>query len=394
MRKKTMIAIILFSIIMPSYIAIADTELDQLQNQKTEMNQQIEQKNTEIEYVQEELTEMLLKVEEVTNRITTKEQEIEELSIKEANLQNYIDETEKTLEKLNEEYNQQKALLEARLVALYETGDTSYIDVLLKSKGITDFLSNYYLISEIATTDTELLNHIKIQKNKIQELDKELISKKTELEQSRSDREKMSIALSNIKLLQNNYLGQLTEKELQLHTEIQNYQSQVRQVELEILSLTTANVGTEYIGGQMLWPVPGYTRITSSFGMRTHPITGVYKLHTGTDIGAPRGADFIAANDGVVVKAGMNAAYGNMVIIDHGGGISTLYAHGSEILVEVGQTVKAGTPILKVGSTGYSTGPHAHFEVRVNGKYVDPLQYITSYTNQEQNTEAQVVELN
>ena len=147
MRKKTMIAIILFSIIMPSYIAIADTELDQLQNQKTEMNQQIEQKNTEIEYVQEELTEMLLKVEEVTNRITTKEQEIEELSIKEANLQNYIDETEKTLEKLNEEYNQQKALLEARLVALYETGDTSYIDVLLKSKGITDFLSNYYLIS-------------------------------------------------------------------------------------------------------------------------------------------------------------------------------------------------------------------------------------------------------
>ena len=97
--------------------------------------------------------------------------------------------------------------------------------------------------------------------------------------------------------------------------------------------------------------------------MRVHPITGQYKLHTGVDIGAPMGANFVAANDGVVVKAGPNTAYGNMVIIDHGGGISTLYAHGSEILVEVGQTVKRGDAILKVGSTGYSTGPHAHFEV-------------------------------
>ena len=109
--------------------------------------------------------------------------------------------------------------------------------------------------------------------------------------------------------------------------------------------------------------------------MRTHPITGVYKLHTGVDIAAPIGADFVAANDGVVVKAEYNAAYGNMVILDHGGGISTLYAHGSQILVEVGQTVFKGTAILKVGSTGYSTGPHAHFEVRINGNYVDPMTY-------------------
>ena len=90
--------------------------------------------------------------------------------------------------------------------------------------------------------------------------------------------------------------------------------------------------------------------------MRTHPITGVYKLHTGVDISAPLGANFIAANDGIVTKAGYNSAYGNMVIIDHGGGVSTLYAHGSEILVQVGQVVKRGESILKVGSTGYSTG--------------------------------------
>ena len=116
--------------------------------------------------------------------------------------------------------------------------------------------------------------------------------------------------------------------------------------------------------------------ITSEYGMRVHPITGAYKLHTGTDIGAPMGADFVAAANGVVVKAEMTPAYGNMVIIDHGGGVQTLYAHGSEIVVQMGQEVKAGTPVLKVGSTGYSTGPHAHFEIRINGQHINPQNYI------------------
>ena len=126
--------------------------------------------------------------------------------------------------------------------------------------------------------------------------------------------------------------------------------------------------------------------------MRTHPITGVYKLHTGVDISAPMGANFVAANDGIVVKACYNGAYGNMVVIDHGGGVSTLYAHGSQIMVQVGQTVKRGeTIVLKVGSTGYSTGAHAHFEVRLNGVVTDPMPYITSkivpstQTNKEEN---------
>ena len=159
---------------------------------------------------------------------------------------------------------------------------------------------------------------------------------------------------------------------------IDEINKQYEEVNQQILELAQQGLDTTYIGGELAWPVPGYTRITSKYAMRVHPITGQYKLHTGVDIGAPMGANFVAANDGVVVKAGPNTAYGNMVIIDHGGGISTLYAHGSEILVEVGQTVKRGDAILKVGSTGYSTGPHAHFEVRINGVTTDPLPYITN----------------
>ena len=112
--------------------------------------------------------------------------------------------------------------------------------------------------------------------------------------------------------------------------------------------------------------------------MRVHPILKTHRVHSGTDIAMPMGAYIIAANDGVVTKAGYSSTgYGNMVLIDHGGGVSTLYGHGSEILVQAGQTVKRGDIIMKAGSTGWSTGPHLHFEVRINGQHVDSLPYIT-----------------
>ena len=154
---------------------------------------------------------------------------------------------------------------------------------------------------------------------------------------------------------------------------------------------------TEVDGVKMASGDPASVNVSSNFGLRTHPVTGIYKLHTGTDIGAPMGSDFIAANDGIVTYAGWNTAYGMMVIVDHGGGITTLYAHGSEILVNVGDTIYQGHPVLKVGSSGYSTGPHAHFEVRINGQYVEPLDYITSYSlgdkNKKEKIENTVVEI-
>ena len=190
--------------------------------------------------------------------------------------------------------------------------------------------------------------------------------------------QRTSKILQNTKIIRENYVSKLSEEEKQKQAQIDEMTAQYKAINTQILELLNQGIDTEYIGGELAWPVPGYTRITSEYGMRVHPITGQYKLHTGVDISAPMGANFIAANDGIVVKAEYNTAYGRMVIIDHGGGISTLYAHGSEILVEVGQTVKRGDSILKVGSSGYSTGPHAHFEVRINGVVTDPMPYITN----------------
>ncbi len=127
----------------------------------------------------------------------------------------------------------------------------------------------------------------------------------------------------------------------------------------------------------MQWPSKASTRITSPFGMRNHPILKVPKMHTGIDIGASSGTDILAANAGTVITAGWNNSYGYMVMIDHGGGIVTLYAHASKLLVSTGNVVARGQTIAKVGSTGMSTGPHLHFEVRLNGVYKNPLDYVS-----------------
>ena len=268
--------------------------------------------------------------------------------------------------------------MEKRLVAIYESGDTNYIDVLLKSSDLSEFLSNYYLISEITSLDKELLNEVEAEKKEI-ELSKQKLEKNQEsLATALQTQTKTSTVLQNTKTLRENYVSRLSEEEKAKQAQIDEITQQYDAINDQILELAKQGLDTEYIGGVLAWPVPGYTKITSNYGMRVHPITGQYKLHTGVDISAPIGANFVAANDGIVTKAEYNTAYGNMVIIDHGGGISTLYAHGSEILVTVGQTVKRNDPILKVGSTGYSTGPHAHFEVRINGVVTNPIEYITN----------------
>ena len=369
--------------------------LDELQSEKVETQNQINESNAQIGLINEQLTELMVEVETLGLKINEKQQEIMAFEVQEMQLMSYIEKTEEELLIASEKYEKQKKLLEDRLVVMYESGKTTYLDVLLRSESLTKFLSNYFLIEEITQTDSELLNQMLIQKTSIEETKADLSYKKAELSAARESREKTAIALSNMNIIKNSYMNQLSAKELEIHQEIEEYQNRINEIEKEIMLLATQSIGEDYVGGIMAWPVPGYTYITSQFGMRVHPVTGIFKLHTGTDIRAPIGANFIAANDGVVVKAGWNNAYGNMVMINHGGGVMTLYAHGSQICVELGQEVKRGDIVLKVGSTGYSTGPHAHFEVRINGKYVNPLDYITSYNKKDENTntvENQVVE--
>ena len=324
------------------------------------------------------MSELVSEIAELNDEITSQQIEVEFLQKQREDLLATIETTESNLEIATEEYEKQKSQLEARLVASYKAGDTSYLDMLLQSNSLTDFISNYYMITRMVSSDEEMLSKVNDQMKQLELAKLELKKEKKQLLETTEESENKAVALENMVVIKNSYISQLSAEEAEYTNKIVQMQTEVKRVEAEILQAATLNIGFDYVGGEMAWPVPGHTRITSNYGMRTHPITGVYKLHTGVDISATTGDTFIAANDGVVAKAEYNTAYGNMVLINHGGGVSTLYAHGSEIMVEVGQEVKRGDEVLKVGSTGYSTGPHAHFEVRINGKCVDPIPYITT----------------
>ncbi len=385
MRKNLCVVLILLICFITTF-TYAENEIENnttkntvdLQTKREELQNQLNEANGELENVQSDLSENLQQVEKLDNKIETAEKQLEEQTSKITELKEIINEIENQLNTVTDKYKKQKDIFEQRLVAVYEAGETQYLDILLKSKNLTDFISSYYIITELAQIDEDLLSELEDKKKTIDISKQKLEKEKKELAVITENQTRVARTLQNTRKMRENFIEKLSDEEKELQNKIDEINLQYEEINKQILELAQQGLNLKYIGGQLAWPVPGYSTITSKYSMRIHPITGQYKLHTGIDIGAPMGADFIAANDGIVTKATYNVAYGNMVIIDHGGGVSTLYAHGSEILVEVGQTVKRGDSILKVGSTGYSTGPHAHFEVRINGVTTDPLPYITS----------------
>lgn len=402
MRKffRTTLAFVICSLVIFSFVYAEENETNNttntaatdLQTQRNEIQNQMNEANEQLEGVQNDISENLQQVQKLDEKISNSQQELDELNKKIEDIENSSEEVEKKLKTAEENYDKQKKLLDSYLVAVQESSDTQYLDVLLSSKSISEFLSNYFLITELANSQVELLEDMQNKKNEIQQSKEKLDKNKEDLAVIKANQTKTATVLANTKTVRENFISKLSDQEKDIQSKIDEYYAQFNAINSEILQLAQGGIATQYIGGELAWPVPGYTVISSNYGMRTHPITGVYKLHTGVDIRAPLGATFIAANDGIVTKASYNGAYGNMVIIDHGGGVSTLYAHGSEILVQVGQTVKRGEPVLKVGSTGYSTGPHAHFEVRLNGVVTNPMPYITNglvpeTQNKDNNTE-------
>ena len=169
------------------------------------------------------------------------------------------------------------------------------------------------------------------------------------------------------------YMADLQDNIEEIQRQEAAMEDQSKQIEKDILAAQRA---VEYAGGELAWPVPGHYRITSPYGGRIHPITGVWSTHGGTDIAAPNGTPIVSSNDGVVIYAGYHYSYGNYIIVDHGGGIATLYAHCSKLLAWNGQAVTKGETIALIGSTGESTGNHIHYEVRVNGVRKDPMGYL------------------
>lgn len=369
--------VVIACIFTVTYSVFGET-IEQLYEQKNEIVNQIEDSNNQLSSVQDNINGVSIQIERLNAQIAKYQEELTSSNVRLAQVQMSVGGIKLELENIVKKYEYQKKLLEQRLVAIYEAGDTVYLDVLLSSKSIEDFLSKFYYLSKMAEYDQRLMKEVTNAKQDIEAkkilLERELQKYKEEKESN----EKLLITFENTKIIRNNYLNELTEKEKALQERIELYEEDVDKIEKEILQASILNISEEYTGGVMGWPTPGYTTITSGYGMRVHPIFGVYRLHTGLDIGAPTGTSIVAVNDGVVILTTYSASYGYYVMVDHGGGVVTLYAHGSKICVEEGQEVKKGELVMLVGSTGWSTGPHLHFEVRINGQTYDPLPYITT----------------
>lgn len=356
-----------------------DGQTEELRKQNEEMNNKINETNEKLEYVKEELSDTMLKVQETEDKVLEYEKQVKELGQKMNELQSSIDEATANLEIASQDYNAKSDMLAQRLVAMYEAGDTSYLDVLLKSSSLTDFLSRYYAIEELTKYDSELIDRVEKEKNNIEQTREKLEAEQAEIKIVKAKSEQPTVVLNNMKTLQQSYVERLSTGEKTLQEQITAYKKEQAEIQAKILEATNTIVpNIQYTGGEMLWPVAASgTVITSNYGVREHPIQGVVKQHTGLDIGgADTGTPIVAALDGVVTHAGWLGGYGNCVMISHGNGVVTLYGHGNKVLTEVGKQVKQGETIMELGSTGNSTGPHCHFEVRINGNYANPLNYV------------------
>lgn len=369
-----LIIIVLVSFSIGSAFATTQDELNSLNSQKNQAQQ-------ELEGVQTELSETMKEIDKLTQSISENEEEVAKLNEQLTVLIKEIEETKKQLEETEELYNKEEELLEKRLVTSYKSGGASYLDVLLNSSSLSDFISNYYYISKIAESDRELLERIESEKIKIQTTKEELEKKQNEYKEAKANIEKINITLKNSRMIKDNYVAELSENEKSLQSKIDEYDAGIASIEAEIRRAQAQNINSDlhYEGGVMSWPLPGYSGTSSSFGYRYHPITGVWRMHTGLDIPAPAGTSIRAAEDGVVQTSTYNGSYGNYLLIYHGGTTYTLYAHCSALYKLVGDTVTKGEVIAAVGTTGSSTGNHLHFEVRQNGTYINPSSL--EYTN-------------
>ena len=394
-------------LILYTNVSIANNDYTAEENQIQKNNQEqkeIEEKKQQIEQIKDET---LKQVEKINLQITEYEGQIASLDEQINQTNAKITEAETNLKKAQEEFDKQEKLLEARLVESYESGETSYLDFLLSSDNIVDLISNYYLITEIATYDAELLDKIEKQKQEIANAKETLEQSKKDLNTQKASKQSITTQLQSSKNDKNKYVSQLNEEEKGLQERLEQIKKDNQSLDAKIQAKKAAiQAAQEALRKQQEQQAQANSSnganntgaSSSSSGksssgfikpVNSYVTTGMYyssgAYHGAVDFGAAgvNGMPVYAVADGYVVSVEKwTTSYGNHILIAHANGLYTLYAHGQagSITVSEGQNVKQGQQIMRVGSTGNSTGPHLHFEVRTSpGTYncrKNPLAYL------------------
>ena len=372
-KGKKAAAALLSAVYLMTLAPLAQAEtLEEQRDAHIEKAEQAQKKKNEIESRIEGLSEEKRAVDEAADEATKAYKDVrKELDATEKR----IDENEDKLKVLNKDFAVKRDQLAKRVRDIYINGQINYLDVLFGAKDFQDFFTRMDLLKRVIQQDYDLVQVVFAEKTAIETSQKELekdkaakeklvvsaAARKKEAEKKQAAKQAIIDKMETDRATQERIINENLAASKEVEQMIRNSRYQ---------PASPALSG----GGALNWPLGG--PITSPFGWRVHPITGASRFHSGIDIGGDYGDTIHAAGAGIVSYAGWISGYGYAVIIDHGGGISTLYGHNQALLVSEGQSVSQGQAIAECGSTGNSTGPHCHFEVRVDGEPVDPMGYL------------------
>lgn len=392
--KTRLVAALLSGVVLcgtPAYIMAEDEDLT---NQLDLIQQQVNQQNAakaDAETVIGSVSEQLRQIEEQLRQATAELGTIKEQRVA---VENDITLNERQLAEAQKRLEGRESVFYKRVRDIYINGRLSYLDVVIGSKDFSDFANRLEVLKRIIDSDITLINEIKKERADIEahkqkleadraklvELEKSALAKQAEIEQKKAERNVVLQKAQNDRATAMQAIEELNASSAQVSAMLKERQA-ARAAAAAAAAAAAQSSGGQGASdnwvqgtGQLGWPVSG--EITSPYGYRVHPIWGTTIYHSGIDIGVDEGTPVHAADGGVVVWSGWMGGYGYAVVIDHGNGLSTLYGHNSELAVDEGQSVAKGQVISYAGSTGNSTGPHVHFEVRVNGDPVDPMGYL------------------
>ncbi len=353
-----------------AYAETTQQKINKAEQSKKDAQNKINQNNTkkakslaERERLEKEASALQVKIEALDKKLADTKSDLAAEEVKLA------DATEKATAKYD--------VFQERFRVMCEQGDVSYLEMLLSAKSFSDFVDKAEIMKEITRYDKQVFDEMDAARQQIEKSRDEIVKLKETQESSAKDLASQKSALVQKQNEQAAYIRELEKDSAAYQKIIDEADAAMASLRASVSgSLSSSSSGRKYVGGEFTWPTPSCYTITSAFSpRRKNPVTGIWKRHTGTDIGASYGAAIVAANAGTITLAGWNSGYGNCVIIDHGGGKATLYGHMSSYSVSAGQVVTKGQRIGSVGSTGNSTGPHLHFEILINGNAVDPMQY-------------------
>jgi murein DD-endopeptidase MepM/ murein hydrolase activator NlpD len=326
---------------------------------------------------QEEMDKLSSNLSRINNRVGTTRKKMRVIDTQ-------LDRTRGAIEKVRNVIDERKEIMNQRLVSLYKYGYQSYLEVLFQVKDFSEFVSRFEMVGNFVTKDLQMLKTLQRQHNLIASKKRQISQFQGELERQKrvynrlkTEAQKRHKVLKFKANVQQRELTSIQSNREKMEKALDELEEMSRTMEMEIRDIQNQNQSQSAFGtGSYIWPtVPAY-KVISGFGMRFHPILKKNRFHSGVDIGAPRGTPIVAADNGIVIFSGLKGGYGKTIMIDHGLGYSTVYGHASVLLITKGQQVSQGQRIALVGSTGLSTGPHLHFEIRKKGITQNPIKYL------------------